>query len=115
MLAIKPGYARLRLRDKRAVRNHLNSVHAIALTNLGELTSGLALNVGLPHNVRGIVLEISTEYFKKARGTLTAESQFAIPDISDEMDYYVQCDILNEQKEIVASTRVKWRLGRSSV
>ena len=37
------GHAEVSLKDYKKNRNHLNSIHAIALTNLGEFTSGLAV------------------------------------------------------------------------
>ncbi|MGD8592576.1 MAG: DUF4442 domain-containing protein [Gammaproteobacteria bacterium] len=108
---LNPGYAKLVLKDKPSIRNHLNSIHAIALTNFGELTSGLALNTGLPANVRGIVTKITTEYFKKARGTLTAECQCELPNVTHDMEYTVKAVIKDHDNDIVANVIVQWRLG----
>lgn len=111
VIVLEPGYAKLLLKDKRSVRNHLNSIHAIALTNFGELTSGLALNTGLPANARGIVTNISTNYLKKARGTLIAECRCELPAVTGDMEYVVETKINDNDKDVVAIVRAVWRLG----
>jgi len=108
---LEPGFAQIHLHEHRRVRNHLHSVHALALANLGEVASGLAMLGTLPAGTRGIPTRLSTEYFKKARGHLIAESHCTPPSVTEDIDFEVFADIKDADGDVVARTTVNWRLG----
>jgi acyl-coenzyme A thioesterase PaaI-like protein len=107
---LSPGFARLTLRDRRRVRNHLNSIHAIALANLGEFTSGLALLAGLPEGSRAILLRFSIEFVKKARGTLTATCRCEVPTPEFAGELTLQPDIADAAGDVVARATAVWSI-----
>ena len=109
---IKPGYARVSMKDRRRVRNHLHSIHAIALLNLGEIATGLAVLSTISANMRGIVLSINAEYLKKARGKLTATAEFSLPDsFADNTACEVEARLKDHTGETVTLVRATWLIG----
>jgi acyl-coenzyme A thioesterase PaaI-like protein len=77
--ALEPGKSVVTMRDRKAVRNHLSSVHAAALMNLIEMSGSLAVISTLPPNTRMIPVRVETDFVKKARGLLTADARFELP------------------------------------
>ncbi len=108
---LEPGHARVEIPDRRSNRNHLASVHAVALMNVCEMTSGMAMLCGLPDDVRGIVTSMSIEYFKKARGTITAEARVDIPTVVSDIDFDVVAECKDPSGVLVATATIRWRLG----
>lgn len=105
VLELREGYAKVELPDRRLVRNHLRSVHAIALANLAELCGNLAVLYSAPENTRMIVSGISLEYTKKARGTITAECECAIPG-EERREYVNEVLMKDQQGELVARAKL---------
>jgi acyl-coenzyme A thioesterase PaaI-like protein len=94
------------------VRNHLASIHAVALANLDELAAGLAVTTGLPPTVRGIPIRLSVTYHKKARGTVTAECRAAPPgEVADPVDHGALARLRDAEGDVVAEVEAVWRLG----
>ncbi|MNX12267.1 hypothetical protein D3C86_420450 [compost metagenome] len=111
VLELAPGKARVAMQDRRAVRNHLNSIHAIALMNLAEMATGLAFAYGMPAGSRSIITGLSMEYLKKARGPLVSECDFALPDFSERGEHVIEVLIKDQAGDVVARAEAKWLVG----
>lgn len=76
---LEPGRCVATLRHRRAVTNHIGTVHAIALCNLAEFTGGLACDASIPASMRWIPKGMAVAYLKKAVGTMRATATPAFP------------------------------------
>lgn len=108
--ALEPGVCRVSLRERRRVRNHLGSVHAVALANLGELATGLATLTALAPGVRGIVVGLEASYEKKARGRITAACRADPPAVRGTVEHSSRVELTDEEDDRVAEIRATWRL-----
>ncbi len=111
---LRPGYAEVFMEDRPGLRNHLSSVHAVALVNLAELTGNVALAYSLPDDARFIVSGLSIEYLKKSRGTIRATSECPIPLTSEKREYLVPVSMWNSAGEEVARAELKSLVGAKS-
>lgn len=108
---LEEGRAQVRLRDRRAVRNHLKSIHAVALTNLAELAANLALMTREHSNSRWIVTGMETRFVKKARGPITAETFVPPVDWSSPGELIGSVTLRDAANEVVMTASQHWKTG----
>lgn len=108
---LEPGYAVVFLKDRRRVRNHLKSIHAIAIANLAEYTTGLATLTGMPAGSRAILTALEVKYLKKARGKLRSESRSQPPTTLVEQEVSVEVSIYDMQGDCIATATATWLIG----
>ncbi|RFA25193.1 DUF4442 domain-containing protein [Alkalilimnicola ehrlichii] len=77
VLSMEPGRTRWSMRKRRAVHNHIGTVHALAVGNLCELAAGTLMECTVPADQRWIPKGMQIEYLKKAETDLVAEATLA--------------------------------------
>ncbi|MEF3082776.1 hotdog fold domain-containing protein [Luteimonas sp. SMYT11W] len=92
--ALEEGRGEATMRHRRAVTNHIGTVHAIALCNLAELIGGLTTDVSIPASMRWIPKGMTVEYLKKAVGTMTATATPAIQPVASDAGYALPVDVV---------------------
>ncbi|MGE0495814.1 MAG: DUF4442 domain-containing protein [Vulcanimicrobiota bacterium] len=109
--SIQPGKVRVSISDRWSVRNHLKSIHALALVTLGELAVNLALMTVMPKNGRFIVTGLEAEYLKKARGNISVEAELDSPDWTVDGPFQAECLLRDQSQDPVARVLVRWKVG----
>jgi len=75
---LRPGRCAVAIRKRRAVTNHLGTVHAIAMCNMAELAAGILCEATVPASHRWIPKGMSVEYLKKAGSDLRAVAEVPV-------------------------------------
>jgi acyl-coenzyme A thioesterase PaaI-like protein len=74
-LDLQPTLCRVSMRKRRAVENHIGTVHALAMGNLCELAAGMCTEVTIPVGMRWIPRGMTIEYLAKAETDVTATAR----------------------------------------
>ncbi len=72
VLELKSGYLKVSMKKRRAVQNHIKTVHAIACCNLCEFAAGICMEATIPKHRRWIPKSMNVDYLAKAGTDLTA-------------------------------------------
>ena len=78
---LRPGYARVTMKKRRAVTNHIGTVHAIAMCNLAELAAGTLTEISIPESMRWLPKGMTVEYLKKSSGGIQAVA--TLPEVAE--------------------------------
>ncbi|MFR9728301.1 hotdog fold domain-containing protein [Saccharopolyspora sp. MS10] len=66
VVRLEPGRCEVVSRDRRAVRNHIGTFHAIAACNVAEVAAGLLTEVSIPATHRWIPVGMRVRYLARA-------------------------------------------------
>ena len=111
VVELERGRSVVTMRDRRAVRNHLRSVHAVALANLAELTGNVALAYSMPDDARVIVAGMELDYVKTARGTITGRCECPVPETADRVEYRVPVTLHDPGGDVVVRATLRTLVG----
>jgi len=80
-VALRPCYCEVTIPKRRAVTNHIGTVHAIAICNMAELAAGIMSEATVPPSHRWIPRSMTVEYLRKAGTSLRAVARLdALPE-----------------------------------
>jgi acyl-coenzyme A thioesterase PaaI-like protein len=95
---VRPNYVELTFPKRRAVHNHIKTVHAIALCNGAEAAMGALAEVTIPKNKRWIPKGMDINYTAKADSDITIIAE-TDPEqwTSDNPDLHVRVKALTKE------------------
>lgn len=108
--SLEPGRSIVTMSKRRAVTNHIGTVHAIAICNLAEIAAGTMTEATVPRSHRWIPKGMTVEYLRKAETDLTANATIEpIPEFNGSFALPVEVDVVDShQKTVFRATISMW-------
>ena len=110
---LEPGLCEVGFRKRRAVLNHIGTVHAIAMCNAAELAGGLVTEVTLPETHRWIPKDMRVEYIKTATTDLVATARCTLPEtLADQQTLEVAVEVRDTSGSTVLRALIDMHVSR---
>lgn len=77
--ALRPGFCEVRIRNRRAVHNHIGTVNAIAMCCMAELAAGVMTDSTIDRGLRWIPRGMTVRYLARADTDLVAQARLDEP------------------------------------
>jgi hypothetical protein len=112
-IVLENGRCEAIIKDRRAVHNHIGTVHAIALCNLAEMCAGVMTDASIPADMRWIPKGMTVSYLKKAKGVMHGIATPMIPIVStsESYDLPINVDILDSVGQKVFHAEIRMWLS----
>ncbi len=107
-VALRSGYCEVTIPKRRAVTNHLGTVHAIAMCNMAELAAGIMSEASVPASHRWIPKGMSVDYLKKAGSDLRAVAEVnPLPEFGAAFELPVPVNITDRSDVVVCRAVIR--------
>jgi acyl-coenzyme A thioesterase PaaI-like protein len=103
---LEPGRIRVSMKKRRAVHNHIGTVHAIACCNLAEVAAGTLIEATLPRHLRWIPKGMTVRYLRKAGSDLHATVELPVSAFETPGDLVMPVKIGDVNGEIVVEADI---------
>ena len=110
-IAIKPGRVEISMKKRRAVHNHIKTVHAIAMCNAAELAGGTCLDVSLSADFRWIPVAMEVKYLKMAKTDLKIVCELDRFDWQQAQDVIMPVGVFDTNGEEVFHADISMRIS----
>lgn len=111
MTVLETGKAVAEIKDRRAVHNHIGSVHAIALCNLAEFCAGVVSEASMPPGMRWIPAGMTVRYLARAEGKMVAEATMREIIVGEKGVVPVMVEVKDQAGLVVFDARIEMHIS----
>lgn len=111
---LRPDYVKVSIKNRRAVQNHLKTVHAIAMCNMAELAGGMMTDISIPKGARWIPAGMSVQYVKKAKTDLVGVADGSAIDWEKGGNVVVPVTVTDSAGDVVFTAQITMNVKLAS-